>query len=64
MKGFYFYEILGNERSVISSAAMLNIHRNTLTYRVERMQEMFGIDYSSEVKRIRYYLSALILGAA
>lgn len=51
---------LGNERSVMSTAAKLNIHRNTLTYRVERMQELFGIDYLSEEKRIRYYLSALI----
>lgn len=51
---------LGNERSVMSTAAKLNIHRNTLTYRVGRMQELFGIDYLSEEKRIRYYLSALI----
>lgn len=44
----------------MSTAAKLNIHRNTLTYRVERMQELFGIDYLSEEKRIRHYLSALI----
>lgn len=38
------YQFLRNERSLIASARALNIHRNSLIYRVEKIKQLVEID--------------------
>lgn len=48
---------LMNERGAMETAQVLNIHRNTLTYRIERMKELFHLQLESAPHRYRYFLS-------
>ena len=51
---------LENEESPSETAYALNIHRNTLSYRIERMRQLFYLDLESPENRYRYYLSILM----
>ena len=52
---------LMNERGAMETAQALIIHRNTLTYRIERMKELFHLQLDSASHRYRYFLSLEIL---
>ena len=49
------------ERNILQSAAALPIHRNPLTYRLDKMQDIFRLDLETPHIRCRYLLSLLIL---
>lgn len=59
LRTLFFY--LHTGRSVQQTAALLHIHRNTVTYRVERMKELFAIDFSKEFWNFQNYLSYIML---
>jgi DNA-binding PucR family transcriptional regulator len=42
------------------SAAVLHIHANTLAYRLNRISEIFGVDFRSMNDRVSIYLDLLI----
>lgn len=48
------YVYLKNERSPLASAKELNLHRNTLAYRLKRLQELFQIDLDDP--KVRFHL--------
>lgn len=50
---------LENGRNLTDTAKKLNIHRNTLSYRLERMGELLGFDLNSDLIDSEY-LSLLI----
>lgn len=50
------YCYLTNERRANEAAAELHMHRNTLVYRIERLQERFSVDLSSRSTRERIML--------
>lgn len=43
------------------TASTLNIHRNTLKYRLERIRELTDIDFSNATERLYLHLSLLLL---
>lgn len=49
------------ERNVLETAAALHIHRNTLTYRLEKIQDLFRLNLDTPQIRCRYLLSLLTL---
>ena len=51
---------LEKERSMSETAAALNIHRNTLAYRLERIKELFSPDLDDPDARLRLYLGLKI----
>lgn len=55
---------LRTERGLQETAALLNIHRNTLSYRIEKMTERFSLRLEIPESRYRYYLSILMLEAS
>ena len=48
------------ERSIQRTAAALNIHKNTLLYRIRRLQELFPIDLDDSDERLRILLSLML----
>jgi sugar diacid utilization regulator len=46
------------------AAATLGVHPHTLSYRVNRLQERFGIDLEDGVTRLRVHLALLALDAS
>ena len=56
------FVFLKNERRLLETADELCIHRNTLSYRLERMKAVFGIDLDSSENKYRYYLSLKMIG--
>lgn len=59
LRTLFFY--LHTGRSVQQTAALLHIHRNTVTYRVERIKELFALDFSKEFWNFQNYLSYIML---
>ncbi|MCI8672275.1 MAG: PucR family transcriptional regulator [Lachnospiraceae bacterium] len=51
---------LKNDCSLQKTADELHIHRNTLSYRLERLKERYQIDLENPEKKRRYYLSLLM----
>lgn len=54
------YTYLKNDCGLQKTADELHIHRNTLSYRLERLKEHYHIDLESPEKKRRYYLSLLM----
>ena len=48
------------ERSIQRTAAALSIHKNTLLYRIQRLQELFPIDLDDSDERLRILLSLML----
>lgn len=44
---------LDHERNVVETAEALFVHRNTLSYRVKKIEEITGLDLNDEVIRLR-----------
>lgn len=59
LRTMFFY--LHTGRSVQHTADILHIHRNTVTYRIERMKELFDVSFSNEYWNVQNYLSYIIL---
>lgn len=55
-----FYEYLRNERSMHDTANKLYIHRNTLRYRLEQINDLIDVDLSNPDTRIYLLFSYLI----
>lgn len=55
-------EFLIHERSQTITAQVLHIHKNTLIYRVARIQELFALDLDSIPVRLHLLFSFLLLG--
>lgn len=62
--GTQYYTTLRNyimeERSIQRTAEALHIHKNTLLYRIRRMQELFPMDLSDGEERMRLLLSFML----
>lgn len=54
------YQYLINERSVLLSAQALHIHKNTLLYRLERLQTVIDVDLDDPMQRNYLLLSFLL----
>lgn len=63
-RGTQYYETLRcyvmEERSVTRTAQALHIHKNTLLYRMGRLQELFPLDLSEKEERLRLILSFML----
>lgn len=59
LRTLFYY--LHTGRSVQHTADILHLHRNTVTYRVERIKELFDVAFNDEYWNVQYYLSYLIL---
>ena len=57
------YRYLTCERRAVQAAEALHVHRNTLMYRIERMQERFAIDLDDAVVRRNLLLAYSLLEA-
>lgn len=55
------YAFLLNERNLVKTAAILNIHRNTLIYRLNKIDTLTGVDLEDEDVRIYLIISYKIL---
>lgn len=54
------FTYLKNDCHLQKTADELHIHRNTLSYRLERLRERYDIDLEDPKKKRRYYLSLLM----
>lgn len=54
------YTYLKLDRSPAHCAKELNIHRNTLNYRISKMRERHGFDFDDPEKRLTYLISCRI----
>jgi len=52
---------LGNERSLQKTAAELNIHKNTITYRIQKAQELVSLELEDPYERMYLALSFTVL---
>ena len=52
---------LENERSLVKTAGALNIHRNTLLYRIDKIKEMTGVDLDDADTRLHVVMSYRLL---
>jgi purine catabolism regulator len=50
------------ESSVADTAAVLGVHRNTVTARVTRIQELLGVNLSAPDERLALHLACRTLG--
>ena len=48
------YQYLLNERNLVKTAESLNIHRNSLLYRIKKIKELIEVDIDNP--RVRQYL--------
>lgn len=53
-------EYITEERSILRTSEALNIHKNTLLYRLRRLQELFPMDLSDREERARLLLSFML----
>lgn len=51
------YHYLSNDRNVVSTAAALHVHRNTLLYRVKKIMEVIDTELDSSDERLYVLLS-------
>ena len=54
------YHYLGNRCSVQKAADKLYVHRNTVAYRVNKMRELFGLDFEDDRQNYLNYTSCLL----
>lgn len=57
------YVYLKKERSQSKTAAALNLHRNTLTYRLQRIRELLSVDLDDDDLRLHLMLSLRFLSS-
>ncbi len=57
------YLYLVNERSTTATAAAMFMHRNSITYRIEKIQSLIGEDFDNAEERQYLILSYKIMGA-
>lgn len=50
---------LDHERNVVETSEALFVHRNTLAYRVKKIEEITGLDLNDETIRLRIQISSL-----
>jgi sugar diacid utilization regulator len=55
------YEFLSNERNATLAANELNMHRNNVTYHINRIQELLGIDLNDRYHRFLLMVSFYLL---
>lgn len=51
------YAFLQNDRSLVAASAALHIHRNTLLYRIKKIQELIGSELDDPDERVYIQLS-------
>ena len=51
---------LGSQCSVQKTADKLYVHRNTVAYRVNKMRELFGLDFEDDRQNYLHYTSCLL----
>ncbi len=56
-----YLSFLLNDRNLVRSAKELNIHRNTLVYRIEKIREMISSDDDDPIQKLHLLLSMMIL---
>jgi DNA-binding PucR family transcriptional regulator len=55
------YAYLENDKSQTATAKVLNIHRNTISYRMRKIAEIMKVDFNDTMLALRLYLSFKIL---
>lgn len=55
------YTYISNNNDIIKSAKLLNIHRNTMRYRISRIKEIMDVDFEDGRFLLHLYLSFKIL---
>lgn len=55
---FYYID---EDRSIAKTAEKLFVHRNTINYRINRIKELFDVDFESQYNVFQIYYSCLIL---
>lgn len=54
------FQYLQHNRNLSKSAENLHIHKNTVSYRIRKIREIFNIDFDNTYKRFKLYYSYLI----
>jgi sugar diacid utilization regulator len=62
LKSLYFYLI--SEKSLIAASKQLNIHKNTLVYRLQRIADLFAVNLDDPFVRFHLIASYIILALA
>ena len=58
------YHYIRSSKSLTGAAASLFVHRNTVSYRIRRISELFGVDFADMHMMVQHYVSCLlVLGA-
>ena len=52
---------LVNERNIPKTASALIIHRTTLTYRLQKIHELFGLNLEDDYQRLYLLMSLFLL---
>jgi DNA-binding PucR family transcriptional regulator len=52
---------LESERNIVLSASILHIHRNTMVYRIGKIEEITGIDFQDSSLRLHFLMSFKML---
>jgi hypothetical protein len=48
-------------KSIHKASASLFVHPNTVYYRINKIKELFSLDFDNEFKNMQYYISCIIL---
>lgn len=59
LKTLFYY--IDTDKSIFKTSEKLFVHRNTITYRIKRIKELFNIDFSNQYHVFQIYYSCLIL---
>lgn len=59
LKTLFYY--INSDKSISKTAEKLFVHRNTITYRIKRIKELFDIDLTNQYNVFQIYYSCLIL---
>lgn len=55
------FAYLSAGKSIHAAAAVLHVHHNTVYYRINKIKELFGLDFTSEQRNVHYCISCMIL---
>ncbi|MBQ8975380.1 MAG: helix-turn-helix domain-containing protein [Oscillospiraceae bacterium] len=55
------YAYLLRDRNIVRTSAALHIHRNTLMYRLEKIDKLIGLDEMDDVRKIHLLMSLMVL---
>lgn len=59
LKTLFIY--IATKHSIKTTSKIMFVHRNTITYRIKRMKDLFGIDFLNHFLEFDYYFSCQIL---